>query len=59
MCEQFRLLMPCLIIPLPASAGHLHELKDRLTISQAQKAYEMDMVVDWVSIQIFEYFSVG
>ncbi|KAF5704006.1 pectate lyase [Fusarium mundagurra] len=45
-CEHFRFLMPYPIIPLPASIGHLHELKDRLTISQAQKAYDMDMIVD-------------
>ncbi|KAF4443440.1 pectate lyase [Fusarium acutatum] len=49
----YLLLAPCPIIALSATVGHLHELKDRLTISQAQKAYDMDTIVHEVSIQIF------
>ncbi|KAH7193064.1 uncharacterized protein B0J16DRAFT_300657 [Fusarium flagelliforme] len=43
--EQLLLLAPCPIIALSATVGNPGELKDWLAISQAEKGYEMKMIV--------------
>ncbi|CEF75396.1 hypothetical protein FGSG_10059 [Fusarium graminearum PH-1] len=43
--EQLLLLAPCPIIALSATVGNPNELKDWLAMSQAQKGYDMKMVV--------------
>ncbi|KAM0540338.1 hypothetical protein ACHAO7_011274 [Fusarium culmorum] len=46
--EQLLLLAPCPIIALSATVGNPNELKDWLAMSQAQKGYDMKMVVHGV-----------
>ncbi|RGP72272.1 dead deah box helicase [Fusarium sporotrichioides] len=43
--EQLLLLAPCPIIALSATVGNPNELRDWLATSQAQKGYDMKMVV--------------
>ncbi|KAF9767376.1 hypothetical protein IL306_000075 [Fusarium sp. DS 682] len=46
--EQLLLLAPCPIIALSATIGNPHELKNWLAMSQAQKGYDMKMIVHGV-----------
>jgi hypothetical protein len=46
--EQLLLLAPCPIIALSATVGNPHELRDWLAMSQAQKGYNMKMIVHGV-----------
>lgn len=43
--EQLLLLAPCPIVALSATVGNPHELRDWLAMSQAQKGYNMKMIV--------------
>ncbi|KAM0200221.1 hypothetical protein ACHAPI_002645 [Fusarium lateritium] len=43
--EQLLLLAPCPIIALSATVGNPHELRDWLAMSQAQKGFNMKMIV--------------